>query len=196
MEERKLFIVCLGGRADRCNIELHDVVFAVGESDDITELYPTFIKKWFGNTNRLHLDSHFEIKYLDGFEIKLSKIKPTDIKNQPKLYFINFGAYDTTRLGEIHENKLYVASSKAEAKAQAKKDLCLGLFQVHCDDALNVQGLIIEGMEEQEDDGVDDILEITQVDGYWLHLIPTDKTQEFKTICGYRRIDATKILSS
>lgn len=28
--KEKLFAVYLGGRADRCNIELHDVVFVVG----------------------------------------------------------------------------------------------------------------------------------------------------------------------
>jgi len=196
MEDRKLFIVCLGGRANGCNTELHDIVFAVGKDDDITKLYPTFIKKWFGSTERLHLDSHFEVKYVDGFEIRLSEEKPDDIDSQPKLYFINFGAYDTNKLGEVHENKLYVAKNKADAKAQAKKDLCLGLFQAHCDDSLNVQDLIIEDKEDQEDDGVDDILEVSEVDGYWIHLIPTDKTQQFKTICGYRKIDAQKILKA
>lgn len=45
--KEKLFAVYLGGRADRCNIELHDVVFVVGSS--IEETYPLLAKKWFGS---------------------------------------------------------------------------------------------------------------------------------------------------
>jgi len=39
--DKKLFAVYLGVRADRCNIELHDVVFVVGTS--IEDTYPL---KW------------------------------------------------------------------------------------------------------------------------------------------------------
>jgi hypothetical protein len=55
--KEKLFAVYLGGRADRCNIELHDVVFVVGSS--IEETYPLLAKKWFGNLHGFHIDSFF-----------------------------------------------------------------------------------------------------------------------------------------
>lgn len=45
MNEPKLFAVYLGDRADRCNIEPHDVVFVVGSC--IEETYPLLAKKWF-----------------------------------------------------------------------------------------------------------------------------------------------------
>ena len=55
----KLFAVVLGGRADGCNTELHDVVFVVGKS--LEESYPQLIDKWFGNKKRLHIDSSIEL---------------------------------------------------------------------------------------------------------------------------------------
>ena len=51
----KLFSVFLGGRADKCNIELHDVVFTLGEK--IEDSYNDLLGKWFGLPDRLHIDS-------------------------------------------------------------------------------------------------------------------------------------------
>ncbi len=69
----KLFAVFLGGRAEKCNIELHDVVFTC--ADQITDCYDDLLDKWFGDTKRLHIDSWLELKYIDGYEILLSKSK-------------------------------------------------------------------------------------------------------------------------
>jgi hypothetical protein len=41
----KLLAVYLGGRAAKCNTELHDVVFAVGPSIEST--YDQLLDKWF-----------------------------------------------------------------------------------------------------------------------------------------------------
>ena len=67
----KLFSVFLGGRAKKCNTELHDVVFTCGNR--IEETYLDLLDKWFGIPDRLHIDSWVELKYVDGFEIILSK---------------------------------------------------------------------------------------------------------------------------
>ncbi len=56
----KLFAVLLGGRATGCHIELHDVVFIVGNS--LEETYPRLVHKWFGHHKRLHVDSSVELK--------------------------------------------------------------------------------------------------------------------------------------
>ena len=56
----KLFAVFLGGRAEKCNIELHDVVFTC--ADQITECYDDLLEKWFGDPKRLHIDSWVELK--------------------------------------------------------------------------------------------------------------------------------------
>lgn len=66
-----LYAVLLGGRAKGCNIELHDVVFVVGNS--LEELYPQLVNKWFGGvTKSLHIDSSVALKYVDGYEVVIS----------------------------------------------------------------------------------------------------------------------------
>ena len=69
----KLFSVFLGGRADKCNIELHDVVFTLGEK--IEDSYNDLLGKWFGLPDRLHIDSWVEINMVEGYKVSLSKEK-------------------------------------------------------------------------------------------------------------------------
>ena len=52
-EQPKLFAVYLGGRAPKCNTELHDVVFAVGAS--IEDTYDRLLELWFGSPEGLIL---------------------------------------------------------------------------------------------------------------------------------------------
>ncbi len=71
----KLFAVFLGGRAEKCNTELHDVVFTCGNK--IEETYFDLIDKWFGLPDKLHIDSWVELTYVDGYKVSLSKKKLT-----------------------------------------------------------------------------------------------------------------------
>ncbi len=150
-----LFAVYLGGRAPKCNTELHDVVFVVGDSlrDTKTQL----VEKWFGSAERFHVDSYIQLDTVDGHTLKLS---PEKSQNDLKLYFVNLGAYKPGHFTEFHENRLYVAKDKMECKARAKKELCEGMEQVHTDDLFEV------------DDVIDDLIELEEVEGLYLHLQP------------------------
>ena len=59
----------LGSRAEKANIELHDVRWVVGSK--IEDTYDTLRKDWFGSPNGLHIDSYKKIKYIDGYKINL-----------------------------------------------------------------------------------------------------------------------------
>src|ERR1700733_12737618 len=119
--EKKLFAVYLGGKADRCNIELHDVVFVVGST--LEETYPLLAKKGFGNVHQFHIDSYIHLQYIDGYEIELVKDAPeADPLN--KLYFINLGAYKPFEFTEYHQSAFYVTESAPEAVRRAKSELC------------------------------------------------------------------------
>ena len=84
----KLFAAYLGGRAPRCNTELHDVVFVVGASIEAT--YGQLMDKWFGDPLRVHIDSWVELQIVDGHRVSLREAP----SSQPqRLYFINLGAY-------------------------------------------------------------------------------------------------------
>lgn len=165
----KLFAAVLGGRTEGCNIELHDVVFAVSES--IENAYPTFRKKWFGTQKRLHLDSYIELNCVDGYEVTLSKEQPQ--QNSNKLFFVNFGMYKEGYFGEYHETNFYVDTNKAHVLQRAKKDLCIDGIQPHCDDNIVV----------------DDIIDIAHIDHYYLHFKPTTQQKKIKVNSAYCRLD-------
>lgn len=179
MNEPKLFAVYLGGRADRCNIELHDVVFVVGFC--IEETYPLLAKKWFGNMDHFHIDSYFHLKNIDGYEICLSKnLSPSN--SSKKLYFINLGAYKPHEFTEYHQSAFYVAEDAPEAVKRAKSELCQGLQTIHKDDVV-----LLDHVNQGFD--VDDILEIGSVDEYFISLEPSSSQERTLPISAYIRLD-------
>lgn len=165
--KKKLLAVYLGGRASRCNTELHDVVFVVGESVETT--YDQLMDKWFGDPLRLHIDSWMELNIVDGHRISLSA---HPVKSDKRLYFINLGAYQPGQFTELHANAFLVASSEAEVKQRAKSHLLRGAQSVHTDDLYDV----------------DDCLEIAEVDGLHVHLETTSDTEIFDPQNGYHII--------
>ena len=71
----KLFSVFLGGRAYKCNTELHDVVFTLGEK--IEDTYTDLLTKWFGLPDRLHIDSWVDLNIVEGYNICLLYTSPS-----------------------------------------------------------------------------------------------------------------------
>ena len=69
LENSFLYLVVLGGRAAKANIELHDVRWVVGSK--IEDTFDTLRKDWFGSPKGLHIDSYKKIKHIDGYKINL-----------------------------------------------------------------------------------------------------------------------------
>ena len=69
LENIFLYLVVLGGRAKKANIEIHDVRWVVGSK--IEDTYDTLRKDWFGSPKGLHIDSYKKIKHIDGYKINL-----------------------------------------------------------------------------------------------------------------------------
>lgn len=172
---KKIFAVYLGGRADRSNIELHDVVFVVGSS--IEETYPLLAKKWFGNMNHFHIDSYLHLQYIDGYEVELSQ---DPVESQKKLFFINLGAYRPYEFTEYHQNGFYVTENAPDAVRRAKSELLQGLQAIHKDDVILLDKVEVEA---------DDILEISKVDGYHVRLKPCDPSLKSLPVSAYIRLD-------
>ena len=160
----KLFAIYLGGRAIKCNTELHDVVFSCGNK--IEDTYKDLLDKWFGLPDRLHIDSWVELKYVDGFEVVLSNDKPIS-KN--KLFFINLGGYDKNKFEELHESRFFVGKDDKNIKLRAKHSLLVGFDQVHTDDIYDV----------------DDCIEIKEVSGLYVNLIKSNKKENLEFNNGY-----------
>ena len=111
-----LYLVVLGGRAKKANIELHDVRWVVGSK--IEDTYDTLRKDWFGSPKGLHIDSYKKIKYLDGYKINLRNVENLKINNKKfsnksntkkNLWFVNIGGYKPTSMQEKHEFGLVTA---------------------------------------------------------------------------------------
>ena len=104
LENVFLYLVVLGGRAKKANIELHDVRWVVGSK--IEDTYDTLRNDLFGSSKGLHIDSYKKIKYIDGHRINLinpdkDKIEKKQlVKNyvKKKLWFVNIGGYDSTSM--------------------------------------------------------------------------------------------------
>jgi hypothetical protein len=164
----KLFAVYLGGRAEKCNTELHDVVFAVGET--IEDTYEQLLDKWFGTPQGLHLDSWIELNIVAGYKVTLAENKPT---NGKRLYFINLGGYADGQFTELHANTFVVAESEQEAKAKGKGALLEALpGPVHTDDLYDI----------------DDCLEISEVGDRHIALQMTEERIPLKPMNGYHII--------
>ena len=168
----KLFAVFLGGRAKKCNTELHDVVFTCG--DKIEETYFDLISKWFGIPDRLHIDSWVELSYVDGYKITLSQLKNN---SNNKLYFINLGGYEPKKFEELHESKFMVGRDKKNIKIRAKESMLVGLEQVHTDDLYDV----------------DDCIKIDKVSEYYVHLIKTNIPERLEFNNGYHPLPRSVI---
>lgn len=164
----QLFIVYLGGSAPKGNIELHDVQFVIGNT--IEDTYEQLKQNWFGTVKGLHLDSYKAIKGADGYKISIQN-KPQNFDK--KLYFVNLGGYDESKLNELHEFALFVAADKAEAKEKAKKSLLKTSLHQHKDNLMEV----------------DDCLELSSIGGKYIHLNPSDEEYDLKPDWfGYRVI--------
>ena len=140
-ETNFLYLVVLGGRAQKSNVELHDVRWVVGSK--IEDTYNTLRRDWFGSPKGLHIDSYKKIKCIDGYKINLRYFEKDKIekkklvkKNDSKkyLWFVNIGGYSPTSMQEKHEFGLVIASTKKEEKNIAKSRWLIGCKKKHKDD--------------------------------------------------------------
>lgn len=111
----KLFYIILGAEPTERNIEQHDVFFGIAE--DVKDLYPEIKQFWKGV--KLHMDCYQEVKYIDGYEIKI--VEKSSVASENQLYFINLGGYKVGHFEEFHEQHLMVGQSMGEVIKRVKK---------------------------------------------------------------------------
>ncbi len=192
IENNFLYLVVLGGRVKKANIELHDVRWVVGSK--IEDTYDTLRKDWFGSPKGLHIDSYKKIKYIDGYKINLRNVENLKIKNnkfynksyaKKNLWFVNIGGYDPTSLQEKHEFGLVIATNKLEAKNIAKSKWLIGCKKKHKDDIDSLETLI----------SCDDCEQIKKIDNWEIELTPDKNFIEennYPDWYGYQKIDREK----
>jgi len=189
VQEVYLFLVVLGGRAKKANVELHDVRWVVGSR--IEDTFEVLRNDWFGNLEGLHIDSYKKIKHVGGYKINLKNIANKKLKNknlfnqngsEKKLWFVNIGGYDPNSLQEKHEFGLVVAPSKLEAKNIAKSKWLMGCKKKHKDDIASLKKFI----------GCDNCKLIQNIGNWEIELSPGNsliKETNNPDWYGYKRID-------
>ena len=188
IENNSLYLVVLGGRVKKANIELHDVRWVVGTK--IEDTYDSLRKDWFGSRKGLHIDSYKKIKYLDGYKINLRNVENLKINNRfsnksktkKNLWFVNIGGYDPTSMQEKHEFGLVIAKNKLEAKNIAKSKWLIGCKKKHKDDIASLETLI----------SCDDCELIKKIDNWEIELTPYKNFIEennYPDWYGYQKID-------
>ena len=189
LENNFLYLVVLGGRVEKANIELHDVRWVVGSK--IEDTYDTLRKDWFGSPKGLHIDSYKKIKYIDGYKINLINLEKDKIdekqlgkKNKAKkhLWFVNIGGYKPTSMQEKHEFGLVTASTKFEAKNIAKSKWLIGCKKKHKDDITSLDMIL----------RCDDCELIKKIGKWQIELTPDNNSIEennYPDWYGYQKID-------
>ena len=184
-----LYLVVLGGRAGKANIEVHDVRWVVGSK--IEDSFDTLRKDWFGSSKGLHIDSYKKIQYIDGHKINLKNVENHKIrkkelvkKNNSKkyLWFVNIGGYNPTSMQEKHEFGLVTASTKLEAKNIAKSKSLIGCKKKHKDDLASPETII----------SYDDCKQIKKIGNWEIELIPDNnfiQENNYPDWYGYKKID-------
>ena len=111
----KLFYVILGATPKGRNIEQHDVFFGIAENfDDLTPEMKNFWKD-----AKIHVDCYQEVRFADGFEVKV--IEKNSEKLSDQLFFINLGGYKPGCFEEFHEQHLMVGTSLSEVIKRVKQ---------------------------------------------------------------------------
>jgi hypothetical protein len=96
---------------------------------------------------------------VEGFDIQLQIQKPVD--QELNLYFVNIGGYIENSFFEMHNFGFVVAKDQNEAKLLAKQKYSKDLIVPHKDN-LEI---------------VDNLIQINQVDSYFVSLTPNSKAK-------------------
>jgi hypothetical protein len=121
-DKLKLFMFLIGCRPEGRHTEQHDVFFSVGVEP--RAIVPELISFWPEAKGDLHIDAWREIRFVDGYEIRVvvkndNTSIPADKDN--KLFFINLGGYKAGEFEEFHYKMLAIGPDKGHAIDKAKK---------------------------------------------------------------------------
>jgi Domain of Unknown Function (DUF1543) len=140
-----LYAFYLGGRGINSNIEVHDIVFSIGQN--IEECYPDIHNKWFGSKDHVHIDSYCKLNSLQDYRIYLlpkNKTHKESIQdNELKVFMINFGWSENNFFGEKHIAKFIVAKSSGEAIKKINQTIDKeNKIDFHCDNKISIDDCI------------------------------------------------------
>lgn len=182
----KLFYIILGATPKGRNIEQHDVFFGIAES--LKELVPDMKEFWKEADGKIHLDCYQEVKFADGYEVKI--VEKNEKIAEEQLYFINLGGYKKGFFEEFHEQHLMVGTSMGDIVKKAKA--------TEFYETMGFEGAVSH-IDDKHGVDIDDIFNVTDIlpekmkEKYSIVLKKSDvENQENPVGLGYLKIDKIK----
>ncbi|MCF8998344.1 DUF1543 domain-containing protein [Acinetobacter nectaris] len=149
MSQENLYIVLLGGKHEKANIEVHDIRPVI--CSNLSDAYTALKKQWFGVQKGLHIDGWMKINgvhyHNQPYQITISE-KPQLSDLKP--YLINLGAYIPQEFGEVHKYLIVAGMNPAEAKQQGKQAIEKHWFKPHTDAVVDVDACIELSLFDQK----------------------------------------------
>lgn len=136
MIDEKIFIIYLGGKHPKANIEVHDLVFTTGQT--IESCFSFCIENWFANNTYSNTRTN---PHIDGY-YQLELPKNYVSSGEYSLFCLNYGGYLPNQLAEMHEFIIVFAKDKNNAIRQSNKKLKLKFALLHMDNCLQLDELI------------------------------------------------------
>ncbi|MCX2474784.1 DUF1543 domain-containing protein [Pedobacter sp. MC2016-05] len=180
----KLYMLLLGSKAPKRNVEQHDYFFGIATS--LKELVPEIKAFWPEAGNSIHIDGWREVNQVDGFRIE---VKPRTAKNSStphKLFFINLGGYQSGKLEEQHYIVLGVQDDRASAIQDAKKTV---FFKTNSVKGANSHIDEKYGIDIDDIYRVEDILSPQHKEKYHIEIIPDATLPDDEIHLGYFKLD-------
>lgn len=180
----KLFMVLLGSKAPRRNVEQHDYFFGIARS--IKELVPEMKAFWPEAGASLHIDGWREVTNVDGYAISIVPRSAHQQDTHEKLFFINLGGYQSNKLSEQHYTVLTVQSDRAVAVQESKKTV---FYKTNTLKGANSH------VDEKYGIDVDDIYKIEEIlsdamkENYRIHISQSSGLPDDEIVLGYFRLD-------
>lgn len=129
----KLFMIYIGGKVPKGNIEVHDVQFVVAETFEDT--FEVIRSRWFGIPESLHIDSYKILEGVDGHQIRINKSGTSE----KKLFWIHIGGHVIGDMKEHHTTSLMLATDISEVRQRASERLFTGKELEHIDHIVAVE---------------------------------------------------------
>ncbi|AMP98130.1 hypothetical protein AY601_1206 [Pedobacter cryoconitis] len=190
--ELKLYMILLGSKAPKRNVEQHDFFFGIARN--LKELVPSIRSFWPEAGNSIHLDGWREITMVDGYQVKVVLKEEAPLPSSPllspkKLFFINLGGYQPDILEEQHYTVLSVHEERTQAIQEAKKTVFFKNNKVkgagsHIDEKY--------GIDVDDIYRIEDILADEFKDHYHLLITPSSGQEKDIINLGYLKLDKIK----
>lgn len=183
----KLYMLLLGSKAPKRNVEQHDYFFGIANS--LKELVPHIKSFWPEAGASIHIDGWREVNQVDGFDVKVIPRENQHDQFPHKLFFINLGGYQSGKLEEQHYIVLGVNSDRATAVQDAKKTV---FFKTNSVKGANSHIDEKYGIDIDDIYKVDDILSDEHKAKYQLVITPGSTLPEDEIHLGYFKLDKLK----